>query len=629
MERPNHKMMRNTPSRTAIAMLVALFILSIVARGYAASPSDTYGYLSLTPLPSDLPTSANGTSSFPALVVSVNDAQGSPVVFPVNTEVYLSSSSAVLFVQPTLNITAGEQYAIANVITTETPGNSTVTAVAPGFQAASVSFTTSLPRGFPTQLRIFPLPGELLAGTPTNANVAVEVLDAAGLPARTTQDAKVQLTSSDTSILEATGTTIPVNQTIGFGSISVNGQQSGVAFITASASGYVSATAAVTVAGVNDNPNTLQLTVPPNLPADGKTYDVLTVSLAYNNTGPAVSQTGTSVILTSSRPDLVSIDVSGPVLIPAGQTFVTVPITTSAAAGSALITASSANFVSSTVNVTTVSIPPTKLGIYLADGHALFSPTADSLSIVVQLQDSRGIPADARTSQDVIVSFSNTTLSKALVTLTILKGADLAYATVPLNGATEGTFTAISNGLFAASTKFSSTILGVTYGLGPIHQTIYTNETDAVYYSLQYQGLPLAGASLTWSATGGTISPATSTTDSTGSASATFTPTGLGIAQITVTAKDPIVGSVNSTTQVFVVGPPVTPHPSILSRILSDKLYLGGIVGGAIAAVVVAVLFLRRRRGETVEDEGSFDMGAASGEGTAFDLSGASRRGAW
>lgn len=607
-------------SRTVVAILVALFLLSLAARGYAAAPAGSPRYLSLSTLPPDLPTSSNGTSSYPALVVSVKDAQGDPVVLPNDTEVYLSSSSPIIGVQPTVTIMAGEQYAVAEVATTETPGNATITAVAPGFQAASTSFTTSLPRGFPTQLEAFPLPGELLAGTPTTANVTVEVLDAAGLPARTIQSTPVQLTSSNTAVLVATGTTIPANQTLGFGSVSVNGGEGGVAYVTASASGFVSSTATVTVASVLGNPNTLQVAVPPDLPADGKTYDVLTVSLTSNATRPAVSQTGTSVLLTSSAPNLVSVDVSGPVLIPAGQTFVAVPITTSASAGSAYITASSPNFVSSTVEVTTVSIPPTKLGVYLSDSRALFSPTADKLDLVVQLQDARGVPADARAAESVIVSFSNATLSKALVTLTVPKGSDLAYTAVPLNGATSGTFTAISNGLFSASAAFSSTLLGVTDSIGPDHQTIYPNETDPVYYSLQYQGLPLLGASLTWSAKGGTVSPETSTTGSTGAASATFTPTGIGIASVTVTAKDPVVGSVNSTTQIFVIAlPPVKAPPSVLARIFGNKLYLGAVVGGAAAAVLVAVILLRRRGGETVEDEGSLDMGPALGEGTAYD----------
>ena len=617
-------------SKAAVVALVALFLLSAGARGYAAGSGAPTYYISLTPLPPDLPTSSNGTSAFPALAVSVKDVHGNPVILPNDTEVYLSSSSPILGVQPTVTIPAGEQYAIAEVTTTETPGQATVTAVAPGFQSASTSLTTSLPRGFPTQLEAFPLPDELMAGTPASANVTVEVLDAAGLPARTIQSTPVQLTSSNTSILVATGTTIAANQTLGFGSVSVNGEQSGVAYVTASASGFVSSTATVTVASAPHPPNTLQVTVPQDLPADGRTYDVLTVSLTYNGTSPAVSQTGTSVLLTSSAPSLVSIDATGPVLIPAGQTFVTVPISTSASAGSAFITASSPNFVSSTVEVTTVSIPPTKLGVYLSDSNALFSTTADKLSLVVQLQDSGGIPADARVSESVIVSFSNTTLSKALVTLTVPKGSDLAYTTVPLNGATSGTFTAISNGLYAASAQFSATLLGVTYSLGPNHQTIYPNQTDTVYYSLQYQGIPLPGASLAWSAKGGTVSPATSSTGPDGSASATFTPTGPGIAEVTVTAEDPVVGSVNATAQIFVIASPQPKAPpSILTRIISDKLYLGAIVGGVLAAVLGSVFLLRRRRGETVEDDGSFDMGGASGEGTAFGLSGASRRGAW
>jgi hypothetical protein len=605
----------------AVGLLAALFLVAAASAGYASAPPAQGLYLSLSPLPPRLPTSSSGDSSFPALVVSVNNAQGNPTVLPSDTEVYLSSSSAVLGVQPTVTIPAGKQFAVANVTTTETPGNSTVTAVAPGFQSATATFTTYVPRGYPTQLVVFPLPDVFPAGAPVDANITVEVVDGAGLPARTIQNTPVQLTSSDTSVVEATGTTIPANQTIGFGELAIQGQKSGTVSVTASASGFVSDTTTVTVTGPMNNPNQLEVSAPADLPADGGTYDVLTISLTSNGTTPAVSRSGTSVLLTSSRPDLVSIDVSGSVLVPAGRSFVTVPITTSASSGTAFITASSPNFVSSTVQVNTVSIPPTKLGVYLSDPRALVSPVSDALNMVVQLQDSQGVPADARTSATVIVSFSNTTLSETPMTLTIPKGADLAYATVPLAEGTEGVFTAISNGLSGASAPFSATELGVTYSIGPAAQTIYPNQTDTVYFSLRYQGTPLSGASLTWSASGGTITSAAPATDASGSASAVFTPSGTGLAVVNVTAKDPVVGSVSTSTRVFVVQPPVEPKQTLLSHLLSNKLYLGAIVGGAVVLIVlIIIVVVRRRRGGSIEDEDSLGLGPAPGEGTALDL---------
>ena len=610
-------------TRAGVGLLVALFIFSTAASGYAATPSTLGNYLSLSPLPPKLPTSSSGTTSFPALVVSVKNAQGSPVILPVDTVVYLSSSSAVLGVQPTVTIVAGHQFAIANVTTNLTPGNSTVTAVSPGFQSASTSFNTYSPRGYPTQLLIFPLPNVFPAGNPIYSNVTIEVVDGSGLPARTISAVPVQLTSSDTSVVVATGITIPANQTIGFGQLAVQGQKAGTVSITASSSGFVSDTTTVTVALGGNNPTQLEVSAPSNLPADGNRYDVLTVSLAGNGSNPATSTTGTSVILTSSRPDLVTIDASGPILIPAGQSFVTVPITTSVSSGTTYITASSSNFVSSTVQVNTVSVPPTQLGVYLSDPQALVSPVANSLSMVVQLQDSQGVPADTRTGASVIVSFSSTTLSQTIVTLNITKGSDLAYTSIPLSGATSGVFTAISTGLFSTSTSFSASELGVTDNIGPNTQTMYANQTDTVYFSLQYQGLALSGANLTWTASGGAVSPASTVTDSAGSASAIFTPYQIGMAIINVTALDPVVGSVNASTHILVVQPPPPkPSPSLASQLLSNKLYLGGIVGGAVAAVLVVFLVIRRRRKTSVDDEDSLSLGPAPGEGTAFDLRG-------
>ncbi|MDG6976056.1 MAG: TOBE domain-containing protein, partial [Nitrososphaerota archaeon] len=261
------------------------------------------------------------------------------------------------------------------------------------------------------------------------------------------------------------------------------------------------------------------------MPADGASYDSLTVSITDNASRPAVTKAPVAVFLTSSRPDLVSVQQA--VTIPANSSFVTVPVSTSLAAGQAYITASAVNFTSSSLPVTTVSIPPTELGMYVADASGLITPTADALNFVVQLQDSQGLPAEARTSASVIVSFSNTTLLSSPIDLVIPRGTDLVYGSVPLARATEGTFTAISNGLFSASVQFAAAPLGVTASIGPSANTIYPNQTAYVYYSIQYQGHPAAGAALTWTATGGTIKPGSPTTDAAGTASVTTAHSGL------------------------------------------------------------------------------------------------------
>ncbi|MDG6988551.1 MAG: Ig-like domain-containing protein [Nitrososphaerota archaeon] len=599
-----------------VVVALVLFVVSSAPQGLGAAPS-AFRYISLTSLPPELPTSSGGLASYPALVVSIANQQGEPTVAPNDITIYLSSSDpAVLAVEPSVIIEAGHQYAIATVSASPTPGGATITAVAPGYEAAYTTFSTHEPRGYPTQLQVYPMPDEFPTGKAFASNFTVIVEDAAGLPARTIQEATIQATSSDTGVVRVGNALIPANKTVGYGTMSTTGVP-GVVSVTVSAPGLVTAEAFISVVGGGEKPSLLSLSAPATLPADGATYDSLTVSITDNGSRPAFMNASIPIFLTSSRPDLVSVQPAA--RIPANSSFVTVPISTSLAAGEAYITASAVNFTSASLPVTTVSIPPTKLGMYVSDASGLITPTANALDFVVQLQDSQGLPAEARTSANVIVSFSNTTLLSSPIDLIIPRGTDLVYGSVPLVRATEGTFTAISNGLFSASVQFAAAPLGVTANIGPSVGTIYPNQTAYVYYSLQYQGRPAAGATLTWTATGGTIKPGSPTTDADGSASALFTPSGAGEATIRLTATDPAIGAVNSTTNILVIPYPVKVRPSLLTTVIKSPIYLGAIAAAAVVAIV-AVIMVRRRRGETVEDEDSLGLGPGPGEGTAYDL---------
>lgn len=595
-----------------VALLGGLFpVVSL-----AASPNQLDRSLVLTPLPQRLPTNSSGPPAFPALVVSINDPQGDPLVATNDTTVYLTSSqSAVLSVQPTVVITAGAQYAIANVFTTGTPGNSTVAAVSPGFESASAVFQTYTPRGYPSQLRVYPLPADFPPGKPSSAGFAVVVTDAAGLPARAVQATTPNVESSDTSILKVGGAQIPLNGTVAYGTMSTSGAP-GTAAVTVSSPGFVSDSALVTVGTNQSAPVALQVSAPPTgLPADGGTYNMLTVALLDNQSRPSTAGSPVRILLSSSRTDIGTVPPT--VEVRPGESFVSIPITTSPASGSTIITASAPDFVSSTAVVDTVSIPPTQLGVYLADKDALVSSASNTLNMVIQLQDSQGVPARARAPANVIISFSDRSLLQAPLTLTIPKGSDLVYTSLPIVQGTAGTFTAISNGLNYASVKFSASVLPVSHSLGAAPQTIRSNQTTTLYFSVQSQGRPLPGASITWSAQGGTISPSSGTTDGAGASTATFTPSSAGVAVVTVTASDPVVGDFNATLDIIVTPVQAGQSPSLLSMLLSFPYVLGS-VGAVVAALLALFTFVRRRRKGEVTDEDSFSMDETPGGGMAF-----------
>lgn len=592
-------------SSAALAVGVVVLLVASIgpAVSFAAPSGQPTRMLALTSLPSQLPTNSSGRSTFPALVVSITDLKGNILVASNDTVVYLSSSqSAVLSVDPQVTILAGQQYAIADVSTTATPGSSVVTAVAPGFESASTTFQTSIARGYPTGLRIYPLPSSFPTGVQSQASYGVSVIDAAGLPARTIQSTNVNLATSDTSILTVGNAQIPVNQTLGYFSVTVNGV-AGTAEITASAPGLVSDSLLVTVTPANGTAVNLLLSTPSvALPADGRTYKALTVSLTDNSSKTVTTSTGVQIFITSSRTDIATTPTV--VTIPAGQSFASIPVTTFAASGSTIITAAATNFVSTSVAVSTVSIPPTQLGIYLADSHALVSRSADALDMVVQLQDSTGAPAEARASANVIISFSNSSLMSSPVTLTIAKGSDLVYASVPIQGGTSGTFTAISNGLASASAKFSATPLHVSLNLGAASQIVTQGQRTPLYLSVLLQGAPVSGASLTWSSSMGSLSQSATTTDANGASTVDFVSASIGTATITVVVTAPAIGTYNATLPIVVTAPPEKQAPSLTSQLLSFP-YILIIVGAAAAVAVVVFLLVRRRRKRAAEAEGA------------------------
>lgn len=598
-------------------MLLSLIIASgvlmtvpIVSQTSASSGQSRS--ISLTPLPPNLPTSSSGASKFQALVVSVSDLKGNPLVLPNATTVYISSSeSAVLSVQSTVTIPAGAQYALAYVYTTATPGNSTVTAVSPGFNSASTEFETSIARGYPTELRVFPLPGSFPAGTSSAATYAVVVVDAAGLPARTVQATDVNVTSSDTSILTVGQATIPLNQTVGYGAMTATGL-AGSAAMTASASGLVSSSAVVNVISNSSTPVALSIAPPPtSLPANGGTYNALTVTLLDNQSRPAAAKSLVQVFLTSSRTDIATTE--DVVNIGPGQSFANVPVSTSSASGTTFITASAPNFISSSAQISAVSIPPTQLGMYLADRNGVISKNSNRVSLVVQLQDSQGVPAEARAPANIIISFSNSSLSQAPITLTIPKGSDLVYTNVTLAQATSGTFSAISNGLFSSSAEFAAEPLAVADSFVANPPTVQLGQTTSIVFTLKSQGNPVGGAILNWTGNGGSVSSGSKVTDSSGTWTAAFTPDIIGSATVTVTANSPLMGPINATVYVTVVASQVKQNQSILQKLISFP-YVLILVAIAAAAAIVAFLFIRRRRrgkeadSALSEEEGGFSF---------------------
>ncbi len=607
---------------TVIGVFIAVLLFAFCAAVPAVSGATVVFPQSIraTAIPQTLPTS-NGTS-FADIVVTLIGSTGAPTVALNNTVVYLASSvTQVLVVKPSVTIVAGHEYAIANVTTTPASGSSMVTVLAPGYNQGSVLITTVVPRGYPALLELTALPSMAVPGT--IGNLAVSVLDQTGAPAQTVGATAVTITSSEPEAVSITSptVTIPKGSDIGYGTYNAV-VSAGSAILTASSPGFTSASTVVTNYVNMTSPDQfipqqpqLQLDfIQSGLPADGNTYSALSVSLTYQtNPGyvcpqesgvtppicPYIAASPVTVLLTSSFQDIIQLP--GSVIIPQGNSSVTVPVTTTVSAGASNITASASYFKPATIVMNTIAIPSVKLGLYPAESQMVISPINHHVDVVVQLQDAFGMPVRARAPMPVMLSFSNSSMAGFPINATIPVGSNIVQFNVNLTGAAKGNFGVISQGLVAASADFAASEVPLALSLATPLTTIYTNETATVTFASTFNAEPYPGLALSWSATGGTLSNSSTVTNAAGSSSVNLKPSGAGTMKVIVSGNSSVAGPIIKTMYIQVIQAVPKAHPSILQLLMKYIIFIVPAAGGGAAAAFF--LIRRRRKGKADSEE--------------------------
>ena len=607
--------MRNT---TILALVAALLLSSVQFLPTSAATSNVPGIpagIVLSVIPPKLPADSG---TYPALVVSVDDANTLPTVTLKNVTVFLASSQTnIASVPDSVVIPAGQEYVIVNITTTTTPGNAMVTAQSQGLISPPPSpVTTVTPSGYPSKLLVFTSPATFLPRA-DSGTLRVEVVDEAGLPSKAISPIGVGLSSSNASVATLGQTSLIVPA----GSILVDGSFStldpGSAVITATSGGYQSGAALVNV----DKPGSctgscvpvkLALRVvaggtPGALPTDGQIYKVLEVSLQTFSGTPATSTSDTVVQLTSDNPNVAS--VISLITIPAGSISTLADITTSALAGIANVTATAAGLIPSTIPVMTVIPAPSRLQTYIAPPSSAFSNNGNYPILVVQLQDASGNPARARQDTNVVVTSSNSSLLTSFVTLGISKGKDYVFSYLHTKGSGKSVLTATSQDLTSSQSQLQSVPSPLVVKLSevsPLTPFIYNNQTATFQFSAFLEGQPVQNLNVTWATTGGTITPAVGNTGTSGSTSITFIPDKFGAYNVSASANSPQTGFVSFVSTIIVAQVPPKPSPTLAQQILSLWYYL---VAAAVVVVIAVVYLLRmRRKKQRAEIEAGFEV---------------------
>lgn len=603
----------------AFLLLLAGQLLPLAAPAAGAASTQSAA-LMLTIIPPKLPSDGG---VYPAVVISLVDSSGNPTAALNNVTVFLTSSQTNIATVPdSLTITPGHEYAVANVTTTTTPGTAMITATSEGLstpQTLSSPLTTVIPSGYPSKLVVYASPATFLPGAEQGV-VRVEVVDEAGLPSKAIVPVTAYLSSSNESIVSLSQGSLTVQA----GSIVADGtfitEASGIAVITAVSNGYSTGTALVTVESPNAcqgpcGPSKLSLRLVPGvLPTDGQTYSALELSLESQSGTPATSSSDTIVQLTSDQSEVAS--VPNFFTIPAGSISALAPITTSALAGLANITATAAGLLPASIGVKTVVPAPSQLQIYTAPPSTGYTSNGNYPIFVVQLQDSSGNPARARNVTSVTVTSSNGTMLSSYLDLTIPQGSDYIFGYLHITGQGKTVLTASSQDLSSSQTSLTSVagpiavgvVLSSTYPPLPSDgpTLMYNNQSATFVFSAYLDGEPVQDMNVTWASSAGTLSVYKGNTGASGTAATVFTPGSYGAYNITATASSPQTGAVDIVKQFTVAQVVPAPPPSIIQRIVGLWYFLVAAV--AIAGVGAVYLLRMRRKKQREEIEAGFEI---------------------
>ncbi len=509
-----------------------------------ASPSA----LAIFAQPDPIATSATGR-----LVVTLTDSQGNPAPAPAPISIAISSSNtSVVSPSQTATIGTGQVYTVAYFTTGAAPGHANLTASSPGLKSDFALVTAAKPVS-PAKLTLLAAPNPVPDNSGAYGSVVVALTDASGNPAVSTSGISVTLTSSDSAVGDI-GESLSIQSgssyaVANFTSTFFVGSTS----ITAAAQNLQSASISISSYGPIPTKVVVQA-LPSKLPADGGQYSALEVVLEDANGSPAVAPTSIPVQLASSSTDIAT--VNSTVVIGAGQSYALTDVVTTISPGTSSIAATSSGFQSSSTTLSTVSPAPSQLGFYVAPASGIQSLGRGGDAIAaVQLQDSNSDPARARQDAQVVVTSSNGSVMAKPLMLDIPAGADYAWALLNTSEPGSSVLTASTSGLASASASLSDLSLPVSVTLTSSAPVVAIGTPATLQLQVEVMGSPLEGASVTFTATSGTMSAGSGVTDSAGQFTDTFIPEQNGVATITAVVQDPVLGNQTAGTNILVTLP--------------------------------------------------------------------------
>jgi hypothetical protein len=223
---------------------------------------------------------------------------------------------------------------------------------------------------------------------------------------------------------------------------------------------------------------------PAKVLADGNTYNCVFVQLLDSSGKPFRALQDTTISLTSSSTNVGTIEPT--ITISKGSTFASADFGTTFTPGATTISASATGYATVQAVMTTIGPIPSALAVY-GFPSTLPADGGSYSAIMVQLQDSTGLPARAPQGGVQVALTCSDTINVGTVSSSVTIPAGQTYAianftTVPASQQESAVVTAISGGYASGQTTITTTPLG----LGATQLKIFVGPTQIPADNSQY-----------------------------------------------------------------------------------------------------------------------------------------------
>ncbi|MEM4312175.1 MAG: hypothetical protein QXX95_07285 [Nitrososphaerales archaeon] len=488
--------------------------------------------LSLHIFPKTLPADGNTMTEF---AVQLLDANGLPTRTSEDVKVRLTlSNSSIGIITQEVTIPAGSSQAFGIFKVTKTAGNAIISAVAFDLRPAFEEISTFQPtKANPVGFKIQAIPSPSMPNPDEPSKIIISLIDSQGLPAYTKRNTEVFLSLTNTTLGRISSDVI---------TISANGILGVVEFIPSYSTGKT--TLIVSASGLTPDQFTLsivgfkvskiQIHKPRILLADSSKHNLFYLSFLDANGFPVRLEKDISFNISSNNTRVI--DSEGSNLISKGSYYKIITLKTSDNFGKVEVSVK-VDGLQAKENFIVVEIPPSRISLYL-NPNKFVAKKFSFNNLLIQVQDSEGIPSIANEDIEIDLSLLNSSLAKVEKKVTLTKGSNLARATLEFSGL-EG-----KGSIIAFSSKFPKTSVDFDLfkNLMKLNMTLvkkeflYREEVNVTLNAFDEYGASLSDVALNWEVINATIVKASNLTSIDGKAELKLRTDKLGKALVRVEA---------------------------------------------------------------------------------------------